>query len=327
MRLLTSRRLGLLLVAVTSASLTACQLVADLSGLDGYGDTPPDAADEGDQQIAEGTEAGTDGGWEAGTEGGTADRSVPPPMEDARADVASAPDDAAPAEVGAEVVTTGSNLINNPSCDQGTLDWATLSGSPIESSTTFVHAGDMHSCHAYDRTNVEMTGSLASYDGPLQDITSAVSAGHTYYFAVWALWSRPGALPDAGADASPEAGPEAGPEASPEAAPVASHDGGDASSVRRDAAAADAAADASAETGATLGPQNVYVTVKEGCGTNMTYVRVGEVDNVPEERWTQVVANVSIPASCASGNLQLYVEGPDVGLDLYTDEATLLFSH
>jgi hypothetical protein len=233
----------------------------------------------------------------------------------------------ADADADAEAVEAGeTNLIKNPSCDNATANWVTLSGTPLESSTTFVHAGDMHSCHAYDRVNVEMSGSNASYDGPMQDITSAVALGHTYSVSVWALWVHPGTGSDAGLDGgNVEEGGDSGDGG-------ARGEAGDASAGRPDTSV-DSGGDASdasdgGEAGAMPGSENVYITVKETCGTTVTYNRVAEVDNLTEATWTQVSrANaVQVPATCASSSFQLYIEGPDVGLDLYTAEATLTFS-
>jgi hypothetical protein len=190
----------------------------------------------------------------------------------------------------------GGNLIVNPSCEIGTIEWTTLSGSPLASSTTFVHTGDTASCLSYDRTDPEMLGETSgpSYDGPMQDITSVVVAGHTYTASAWVLW----APPDAGDAGDPSAG---------------SFDG---------AAAMGSDASAEAGAGAGYGPQNVDITVRQTCAGTSTYTRLGTQQAVPQATWTQVVATTFLIVSPGC-DLQLYVEGPDVGLDLYVAEVTL----
>lgn len=204
----------------------------------------------------------------------------------------------------------GGNLIVNPSCEDGTTDWATLGQTPLESSTAFVHTGDTTSCHSYDRVHEETSGALPSYDGPMQDITAVVVPGHQYSVSAWALW----APPNAG-----EGGPddnEGGASEGSDGAPDASTD-----------AASDASADSGTDGGGGYEQQNAYITVKETCGSSTSYVRLTSAANLPEEVWTEVNQSSSVltvPVGCTPLDLQLYIEGPDVGLDLYVDEVTLL---
>jgi len=204
----------------------------------------------------------------------------------------------------------GGNLIQNPSCEDGTTDWSTLGQTPLESSTTFVHTGDSASCHAYDRVHEESSPALPSYDGPMQDITAVVVPGHQYSVSAWALWAPP-LTPDAGSDET-----EGG-----------SSQGSDAASDGSLGVASDASADSGADAGGGYEAQNAYITVKETCGSATSYVRLASATNLPEESWTEVdqaTSLLTVPVGCTPLDLQLYVEGPDVGLDLYVDEVTLL---
>jgi hypothetical protein len=200
----------------------------------------------------------------------------------------------------------GGNLIVNPSCADGVLNWTTLSGTPVEESTVFVHApNDTSSCCAYDRIDPETSGATSgpSYDGPLQDITAVVVAGHSYAVSAWVLWALPGATPQGDAGYVGDAG--------------------DASTGSADGAAAtgsDASADAGADAG--YGPQNVDIAVKSTCGATSTYTHYALATDVPAETWTQVVGT-SLITPTAGCDLQLYVEGADMGLNLYVDEVTL----
>lgn len=169
------------------------------------------------------------------------------------------------------------NLIQNPSCENGTSPWTTLGGTPLASSTAFVHTGDTASCWSYDRHDVEMIGEPVSYDGPLQDITSVVVPGHLYNASVWVLWAPP-------------------------------LDGA---------------------SGGPYGPQTVKLTVRYTCGPQTTpnYPYSQWVTDTPQATWVQVVMqpDIVVPAGCDPLDIQLYVEGVDLGLDLYVDEMTLLF--
>ena len=174
-------------------------------------------------------------------------------MDDARASDAS--------------VGEGSNLLLNPSCEDGTLAWSSLGDSPIQSSTRYVHSGDQHSCRVYDRTS--------TFNGPMQDITAIVVPGHQYAASAWAVWAL---APDAGADSS------------------------------------------------TTGVQSLYLTVLQTCGTTTTYERLASATNAPAGQWTSLTsatAALTVPTTCSPLDLQLYVEGPDAGLDLYADEVSL----
>lgn len=203
----------------------------------------------------------------------------------------------------------GGNLIVNPSCDDATLGWTTLSGTPLSSSVAFATMGDRYSCHASGRVDgySENGHPQSSYDGPLQDVTSVVSAGHEYSFSVWALWAPPGdtSVPDAAATgdgALAEGGAAADAMVSSAGAPA--QDGGG---------------------GTTDGPEEVYVMAKETCNAVTSYVTLVALSNVPEAQWTQVTSvggGLMVPANCTQ--ISIYIGGPDVGMDLYTDEATLL---
>lgn len=191
------------------------------------------------------------------------------------------------------------NLIVNPSCEDGTYGWTTLaSGSSlIASSTTYVHTGDTASCRDYDRMDEAAPPSLVSYDGPVQDITSVVVPGHSYTVSAWALWAPP-LLPDAGS--------------------------GDASTGSSDGAAG-------SDGSTAIEPQNVYITAREVCSQNgsenVMYDRFATASDVPEATWTLVQDStlLMVPTGCSGLDIELYVEGPDIGLDLYVDEVTVLF--
>lgn len=207
------------------------------------------------------------------------------------------------------------NLIQNPSCEDGITPWSTLGGTPLASSTTFVYPGDTASCYSFDRVHQEQSGDLSSYDGPMQDITAAVAAGHNYVASAWALWAPGRAASDAAADATGGAFIADG----------SSHDGSAAGASTGGGAVADSgtsdedAADADVE-------QDVYITVKEMCGSTTSYVRIASADDVPEATWTLVsgaAMELTVPTGCVPLDLELYVEGPDVGLDLYVDDVTL----
>jgi len=221
------------------------------------------------------------------------------PNTDTAQGAAEAADNEASAALG-----DGGNLIQNPSCEDGTTDWSTLGQTPLESSTTFVHTGDTASCHAYDRVHEETSGTLPSYDGPMQDITAVVVPGHQYGVSAWALWAPPTA-PDSGSDEA-EGGPSQGSDGSSDGA------GG--------------ATDSGTDGGGGYEQQNAYITVKETCGSSTSYVRLASATNLPEETWTEVdqaTSLLTVPVGCTPLDLQLYIEGPDVGLDLYVDEVTL----
>lgn len=170
----------------------------------------------------------------------------------------------------------GGNLIQNPSCENGTSPWTTLGDTPLASSSKFVHSGDTASCWSYDRHDVETMGEPVSYDGPLQDITSVVVPGHLYNASVWVLWAPP-------LDAAP---------------------------------------------GGTYEPQTVKLTVRYTCGpqTMANYPYSQWAVDTPEETWVHVVMqpDIVVPVGCEPLAIQLYVEGVDLGLDLYVDEMTLV---
>jgi hypothetical protein len=229
-----------------------------------------DAGESSDATVLDGptTDAMVDA--DASTEGGGADTDV----------------DAGP------YLGDGGNLIQNPSCENGTRYWSTLSGTPIAPSTTYVRPGEQDSCRSYDRVNPRGCNQPGSYDGPLQDISAVVVPGHTYTVSVWVLWAPPpsdGGSVDAGAEAGAEAG--------------------------------------ASDAGTTYPPQGADITMKQTCGTSVAYVPLGSVSNTPEAEWTLLSSNVgalSGPTGCSTYVLQLYIEGPDPGLDLYTADATLL---
>ena len=57
-----------------------------------------------------------------------------------------------------------------------------------------------------------------------------------------------------------------------------------------------------------------------------TYVDGGSISGVLPGKWTLVSGTVSLPSNCvpASGTkVELYVEGPEAGIDLYVDDVTL----
>lgn len=210
-----------------------------------------------------------------------------------------------PANSEAGTTDGGGNLIVNPSCEDATFDWTTLSGTPLASSATYVHTGAQHSCCATMRTDeyAQTNYPLSSYDGPLQDITAVVSGGHEYSFSVWVLWAPPGALP------APD------------------------SATADDGSVTDAGDDAANEAGATYPLEEAYVTLKETCilpnsgaGPTSTYVTISTLQGIPEATWTQITSaggGLKVPENCT--DIEIYIGGPNIGMDLYTDEATLLF--
>lgn len=196
----------------------------------------------------------------------------------------------------------GGNLIENPSCQDGIVDWSTLGATPLESSTTVVHSGDSTSCWSYGRTG-------GTYNGPQQDITTVVVPGHQYSVSAWVLWAVPGAADGGLEKGTTDAGDD------------------DAYSSPSSDGAADAASDASVGAGSSL-MESVYITIKTTCGTSETvgYIRAASGTDLPEGTWTFVDGQATpftVPTACS--DYALYVEGPDIGLDLYVDEVTLTF--
>lgn len=209
------------------------------------------------------------------------------------------------------------NLIVNPSCENATFGWTTVSGTPLSSSTTFAHTGVNHSCYSSMRIDgyAETNYPNSAYDGPMQDITDAVSGGHYYSFNAWVLWAPPGAMP---------------PPPPPDAA--AADAAGDDAAVAGDGSVADAAGapedGAANEAGTTNAPEEVYATAKETCGDGgvVSYVAIVTVQGVPQETWTQLTTSsggLQIPQDCTQ--VLLYIGGPNIGMDLYTDQASLTF--
>ena len=74
--------------------------------------------------------------------------------------------------------------------------------------------------------------------------------------------------------------------------------------------------------------QNVNMTLKFFCQGDLlaTYADGGATTGVLPGKWTFVSGTVGVPAGCAvaSGTkVELYVEGPEAGIDLYVDDVTM----
>lgn len=241
---------------VPAAALSACTTLLGLTPV-------PDLGDGGADMVTSGLAADASG-------------DSPSSPSDARGDGTLADGPVSSGDGGDGGDDGGVNLIPNPSCENGTVPWTTLGGTPLAASTAFVHAGDTASCWSYDRHDEETIGEPESYDGPAQDVTSLVVPGHQYNASAWVLWAPP-----------------------------------------LDAALASA-----------YEPQTVKLTVKETCGPTDLYPYSQWATDTPGETWVHVVMlpNIVVPVGCDPLDVELYVEGPDLGLDLYVDEMTLTFA-
>jgi hypothetical protein len=244
---------------VLGASVSACTTLLGL--------TPVPDVNEGENSSAATMTYGQDDGAAADSSGDSGSSTL-----DAGGDGTL---DVGPVNVGDGAVNLGDggNLIPNPSCEDGISPWTTLGGTPLASSTTYVHTGDTASCWSYDRHDEENIGEPASYDGPMQHIGSLVVPGLLYNASVWVLWSPP-------LDAGPNGNYEL---------------------------------------------QTVKLTVKLVCGQAVGYPYSQWAVNTPAQTWVHVVMqpDISVPQGCDPLDVELYVEGPDLGLDLYVDEMTL----
>lgn len=216
-----------------------------------------------------------------GGDTGSADPMTDAQNEEALADSSGVSDSTTPdagsdvtMDVGPVNLGDGGNLIPNPSCENGTSPWTTMAGTPLASSTAYVHTGDTASCWSYDRHDEEVIGEPVSYDGPLQHVGSLIVPGLLYRASAWVLWAPP-----------------------VDAAPTAAYE-----------------------------PQTVKLTVKLVCGQATGYPYSQWAVDTPAETWVQVVMqpDISVPQGCDPLDVELYVEGPDLGLDVYVDEMTLL---
>jgi len=69
---------------------------------------------------------------------------------------------------------------------------------------------------------------------------------------------------------------------------------------------------------------NVNITRALTCGGSTTWEWVANNGSIPAGTWVQLAGNVTIPASCSLGQLQLYAEGPGSSVNLYLDDVSLV---
>jgi hypothetical protein len=80
--------------------------------------------------------------------------------------------------------------------------------------------------------------------------------------------------------------------------------------------------------GGDAGPvlsEPVNVTLKYHCpdASADTYTQLATITGVSSVGWTQVASAGAIQITCTPPSADLYVEGPDSGIDLYVDDISL----
>ena len=82
------------------------------------------------------------------------------------------------------------------------------------------------------------------------------------------------------------------------------------------------------DDGGAPSPQTVNMTLKFECqgDTQATYLQVGSVTGVLPGTWTEVGGTFALPSTCvaaAGTKVELYVEGPDIDINLYVDDVVV----
>jgi hypothetical protein len=286
--------------------LGGCAVFADLGEFAGYHEVPPDADDDSSlQDVAIDRSSGhpdasADGGrGDGGKDGGGAD----------------ARDAGAP------------NLIENPSFEQGLSPWTTFDDNGVlpllNVSPAHAHSG-LYSGWVSDRTQ--------PFQGTVQDLSHAIVPGHTYSMIAWAMVG-PG--PDAGGQALEGGPPDGDPPAEGGHASADSGDAGapsDAGDASLDGAnaALDAAGDALEEAGPfSLSSQPVYEAVAVSClvdGAVVTTRRPIDITLGNPTTWTELYGLFTVPtaSACSLVSFQVYVAGPDPGVELFVDDVSVV---
>jgi hypothetical protein len=292
--------------------LGGCALFADLGEFDGYIDVTQDASNN-DSSLADVANDHSSTHRDTGTKegGGNAD----------------AGDSGAP------------NLIVNPSFEEGLSPWTTFDDNGVSPllgvSSAHAHSGQ-YSGWVSQRTQ--------PFEGTVQDLTRVVVPGHTYSMIAWAMVG-PGPDVDGGdppldggdppadsGDASRDSGDagDAGADAKD-----AALDAGDATLDVMDASsdAADAPLDAPGDVVDGAGPatlsQPVYAAVAVRCLVDTFVVTTRRPIDIAlgnSTTWTELYGVFTVPtaSACKLVSFQVYVAGPDPGVELFVDDVSVV---
>jgi hypothetical protein len=204
----------------------------------------------------------------------------------------------------------GINLIVNASFEKGIHPWTTFADNGQEPllgvSTAHAHTG-RYSGWVSQRT--------AAFEGTVQDLTGSVAPGHTYSMTAWAMV---GPAPDAG-DECLEAGDA-------DSGPDAASDAGDAGADVADAGSD--AGDASCLS-SLLASQPLFAAAAVTCMVDGSVVTTTKPLNLTignATTWTELYGVFTVPSAttCPLVSLQVYVAGPDPGVELFVDDVSVV---